>query len=127
MQEKNSENTIRANWFEIPVSDFDRAKTFYETIFDVKMHVDDFGGFKMGVFPHAQSGGAICWGDHYKPSAEGVVIYISVEPDLNKTADRIEAAGGKIIQAKKQISPNHGYTALFMDSEGNRLALHSMQ
>jgi predicted enzyme related to lactoylglutathione lyase len=114
------------NWFEIPVNDFNRAKEFYETIFNINLLVEDFGGLKMGVFPHESLGGAICYGEWYKPSENGVVIYMDANPDLTDVQNRIEGAGGKIIQAKKQISPDHGYMALFLDTEGNRLALHSM-
>jgi uncharacterized protein len=114
------------NWFEIPVSNFDRAKEFYETIFKINLHVNDFGGFKMGVFPHEELGGALCYGEWYKPSENGVIVYLDANPDLTEVQSRIETAGGKIIQPKKQISPDHGYMALFLDTEGNRLALHSM-
>ena len=115
------------HWFEIPVSDFERAIKFYETIFNVKLGINDFGGFKMAVFPHKEVGAALCFGPWYKPGTDGITIYMDASPDLTHVQNRIEAAGGKIIQAKKQISPEHGYMALFTDSEGNRLALHSME
>jgi predicted enzyme related to lactoylglutathione lyase len=116
-----------SQWFEIPVIDFDRAKTFYETIFALKLEVVDFGGFKMGIFPHTGIGVAICLGEGYKPSADGTVVYMDANPDLTEVQNRIEAAGGKIIMAKKQISPEYGFMALFLDSEGNRLGLHSKE
>ena len=114
------------NWFEIAVSDFDRAKKFYEQIFEMNIHAIDFGSFKMGIFPHRQVGGAICCGPWYQPGPTGVLVYLDANPDLQTVQDRIEAAGGKIIQPKKQISPEHGYMCLFEDSEGNRLGLNSM-
>ena len=112
-------------WFEIPVDDFDRAKKFYEAIFETELETLDLGALKMGVFPHSEVGGAICWGAWYKPSAQGTLLYLNADPDLSAVQDRIEAAGGKIILPKKQISPEHGFMCLFEDSEGNRLALHS--
>lgn len=112
-------------WFEIPVSDFDRAKSFYEKIFETELEVNDLVTFKMGIFPHADVGGAIVFGEWYVPSSDGTLIYLNAEPDLTTVQDRIEAAGGKIIQQKKMISPEHGHMALFTDTEGNRLALYS--
>lgn len=117
----------RVNWFEIAVGDFDRAKKFYETIFDENLMVLDLGQLKMGVFPRgANVGGAICFEPKwYKPSADGVIIYLNANPDLQVVQNRIEEAGGSVIQPKKMISPERGYMCLFLDSEGNRLALHS--
>ncbi len=122
---KETKSIAWTTWFEIPVDDFDRAKSFYETIFQTSIDAIDFGPFKMGLFPHKKVGCAICKGDGYKTGDAGTVVYMNANPDLQHVQDRIEAAGGKIIQAKKQISPEHGFMALFIDSEGNRLALHS--
>lgn len=114
-------------WFEIPVLDFDRAKLFYETIFDFKMiQVFDAGVFKMGMFPGgSEAGCAICWGGHYIPSQDGTVVFFDANPDLQIVQDRIETAGGKIIHPKKMISPEQGYMALFEDTEGNRMGMRS--
>ena len=62
----------------------------------------------------------------YIPSKEGTMVYFMCK-DVQNELDRIEAAGGQIYQAKKQISPEYGYMGVFIDSEGNRVALHSMQ
>ena len=115
-----------SHWFEIPVVDMERAQKFYESVFDIQIHVMDLGGFVMGIFPHGESGAALVKGEHYTPSADGVVVYIDASPDLSVAEAKIEAAGGKILQSKKQISDEHGFMALFHDTEGNRLALHSM-
>ena len=119
------ENKSWTHWFEIPASDFDRATKFYEEIFNVELHVDDFGSFKMAVFPHKEVGGAICWGDGYSPGSSGTLLYLDANPDLTDVLNKVKSAGGNIIQDKKQISPEHGFMALFTDCEGNRLALHS--
>ncbi|HEU4718093.1 MAG TPA: VOC family protein [Bacteroidia bacterium] len=120
-------NTL--NWFELPVADFERAKKFYETIFGVTLHVMDFGNFRMGLFPsepgNGKLTGAICFGEWYKPSQDGALIYFNANPDMQSVLDRIEKAGGKIIHPKKQISPEYGFMAMFIDTEGNRVALHS--
>ena len=115
-------------WIEIPVSDMDRAITFYEKVLDIKMQQVDFGGIKMGWFPPAGDGmgatGSLVEQESYIPSQEGTLVYIGCE-DVENELGRVEAAGGKIYQEKTQISEEHGYMAVFIDSEGNRVALHS--
>lgn len=117
------------NWFEIPVTDFPRAKKFYETIFAISLEEMQMGPLLMGMFPYGQNdgrvGGAICHGEWYKPSADGPIIYLNGNPDLQNVLNRIEAAGGKVIMPKTEISPEIGFMAMFMDCEGNRMALHS--
>ncbi len=116
-------------WFEIPASDFDRAKAFYENIFDMEIaQIFDAGAFKMGIFPGGDEVGcAICWGGHYKPSSSGIVVYFDGNPNLQAIENRVEEAGGKIIQPKKMISPEQGYMGLFEDSEGNRFGVRSKE
>ncbi|WP_240905193.1 VOC family protein [Flagellimonas oceani] len=119
-------------WFEIPVADMERAKTFYEAVFEVAISLQDFGGTKMGWFPadHGKPGAAgslIQNRDWYKPSdSQGTLIYFN-SLDVQNELDRIEKNGGKIVQAKTHISKDIGYMAVFLDSEGNRIALHSRQ
>ena len=118
------------SWFEIPTKDLNRAQRFYETIFDMKMTPLDLPQIKMRMFPLEDMmdvGGALVHNDQfYKPSAtEGTLIYLNANPDVQIVLDRIEAAGGKILMPKTQISPEYGYMAMFTDTEGNRIALHS--
>lgn len=118
------------NWFEIPVLDFDRARSFYEFIFNYKMSIPvNEANIKMGLLPAEPDAvnGSIVWHtDFYKPSAEaGPLLYLNGNPDLNSIQERIVAGGGKLLIAKRQVSQQFGYMAVFMDSEGNRLALHS--
>ncbi|MCB0279634.1 MAG: VOC family protein [Calditrichaeota bacterium] len=122
----SGQGRVWSRWFEIPASNFERAIAFYEQILSIKIQPVDLGTVKMGFFPHHEFGASICWGEHYQPGANGIVIYLDASPDLLTIQDKIEAAGGQILQSKKHISDNHGYMALFLDSEGNRLALHSM-
>lgn len=117
------------NWFEIPVLDFNRAKTFYNAIFDYEMPENQMGPNRMGFLLHEQGkgvGGAIVQGPGYLPSATGALVYLSAGADLSTVLGRIEGAGGKILQSKTLVAPNLGYYAFFQDSEGNRVALHSM-
>ncbi|MBC3757709.1 VOC family protein [Hyunsoonleella sp. SJ7] len=115
-------------WFEIPVSDMDRAKAFYETVFEVKLDVQNFGGLLMGWFPFVEgkegAAGTLIKQESYIPSQEGTLVYFMSE-DVQNELDRVEGAGGKIYQPKTEISPEHGYMAAFIDTEGNRVALHS--
>ena len=120
--------TSALNWFEIAVINFDRAKNFYSAIFDFDMPVAQVGAKTMGFFLHEQGkgiGGAIVKGDGYIPSQTGALIYLAAGNDLTTVLNRVEAAGGKIVSHKSTIPP-HGNFATFLDTEGNRLALHSM-
>jgi len=119
------------SWFEIPVTNIERAKAFYDTVFSIEIQIQDFGGTLMGWFPFAEgklgASGSLIQNAAYKPSeSKGVLIYFSTE-DITTEIDRVEAVGGKIVKVKTQISPDIGYMALFIDSEGNRMALHSRQ
>ncbi|WP_422348276.1 VOC family protein [Flagellimonas sp.] len=116
-------------WFEIPVTNMDRAKAFYDQVFQIEIQVQDFGGTLMGWFPWDEgkpgASGSLIQHESYKPSStDGVLIYFS-SADVQHELDRVEAAGGKIQRGKTQISPEVGYMGVFMDSEGNRVALHS--
>jgi hypothetical protein len=120
--------TNSLNWFEIPVANFERARRFYSTIYDNEMLSADIGKNKFGFFPvqHGHIGGAIIYGEGHEPSTKGTLVYLNGGEDLNTIYNRIEAAGGQGLQQKTAISPEHGYFALFLDTEGNRVALHSM-
>jgi predicted enzyme related to lactoylglutathione lyase len=114
------------NWFEIPVSNLQRAKTFYEIIFNTQIEILDFGELKMGIFPHNEVGCALCQHEAYVPSVSGLLVYLDASPDLNLVLNKVENADGKILKSKTEIAPGLGYMALFIDTEGNRLAINSM-
>jgi len=118
-----------ANWFEIPVKDLDRAIKFYEKVFDVKLAREDMGGMKMAMFPFTQdtpgAAGSLIKGESYEPSHAGTVVYFSVE-DIPDTLRRVNANGGKTLMPKTAIG-QYGFIAQYEDTEGNRLALHSMK
>jgi uncharacterized protein len=117
------------NWFEIPAANFERACEFYSMVLDGEIHrVDAPMGLKMGFFPHTTQesvGGAIVHGEGYEPSGKGAVVYLNGGPDLSVALAKVEQAGGKIMMPKTSIGEN-GFMAHFVDSEGNRIALHSM-
>lgn len=119
------------SWFEIPAIDLNRAQKFYEAIFDIQMIPLDMPQLQMRMFPVESPmniGGALCHsGDFYRPSAEsGPLVYLNANPDVQNILDKIDAAGGKIIIPKAEISPEYGHMAVFIDTEGNRVALHSV-
>jgi hypothetical protein len=112
---------------EIPTEDFSRAQIFYQTILDIKIEEIEMEGIKMGLFPNAGEGVSVQLinGSDYKPSSDGTVVYLNGGDDLQKIADKIEANGGKIVVPKTAIGPEMGFFAIFTDSEGNKLGLHS--
>ena len=126
---KMSANTNALNWFEISVTDIDRAKKFYEKIFDIEMHSMDMPDIKMAVFPSMgdKSGGALAQSPYHQPSAAGSLIYLNANPNLQLVLNRIESAGGKVVMPKTQVSPEIGFMAMFNDTEGNMVALHSQE
>jgi uncharacterized protein len=116
------------NWFEVPVTDLNRAVKFYCTIFGYEsMQQMNMGGFDMAIFPMEGDGvgGSLVKGASYKPTQEGAVIYLNANPDLAIVESRIEKAGGKVVISKRLITDELGYMGLFIDSEGNQVALHS--
>lgn len=120
------------SWFEIPASDIDRAQKFYESILDMQMMNLDNTNLKMRVFPVEDmmqdvTGAIVQHQDFYHPSSShGSLVYLNANPDVQLVLDRVEAAGGSILVPKTQISEQYGYMAVFMDTEGNRVALHSV-
>jgi predicted enzyme related to lactoylglutathione lyase len=122
--------TNAVNWVELPVSDFERAKTFYSKIFDYDMPAQPMGDIMMGFLLFEQGkgvGGAIVKGEGLEPSSQGTIAYLNGGEDLSVVLNRIEAAGGKVIIPKTEITPEVGFFAIFHDTEGNRVALHSMK
>lgn len=123
-------NTNALNWFEIPATDILRAQKFYETIFNIKMNpMGEINGMKMSSFPtemgNGKVSGALVQGDYHKPSTDGAVVYLNANPSIDVVIGKIETAGGKMMMPKMQISPEIGYMAFFVDTEGNRMALHA--
>lgn len=120
------------SWFEIGTTDLDRATKFYESIFNVKLAPLDMPNIKMRMFPlddmmTGVGGALVDSGGFHKPSAtDGPLIYLNGNPDVQHVLDKVEAAGGKIMVPKTEISPEYGYMAVIMDTEGNRIALHSV-
>jgi predicted enzyme related to lactoylglutathione lyase len=119
------------SWFEIPTTDLDRAQAFYEDVFQTSLEALVFPQIQMRVFPVENPmegiGGALVKSDSHRPSAsDGPLIYLNGNPDVAPFLERVEKSGGKVLMPKTQISPEYGHMGLFLDSEGNRMALHSI-
>lgn len=113
------------NWFEIAVSDIERATTFYETVMGKPLtRMAMSPEHPMATFDEMNGGGCIIQGEGYTPSAEGVVIYLNCNPDLQIMLDRVETAGGSVILPKTGIGGN-GWMAYILDTEGNKIGFHS--
>lgn len=112
---------------EIPTVDFPRAVTFYQSVLDISIEEVNMGDIRMALFP--MDGGAVSvsliHGSGYRPSVDGAIIYLNAGDDLQITLNKIEANGGKVLMPKSEIAPEMGYYALFIDTEGNRLGVHS--
>jgi predicted enzyme related to lactoylglutathione lyase len=117
------------SWFEIPVHDIARATAFYEYVFGCSLSQNDLGPLKMALFPMGDptlpgATGSLVQHSLYQPSHQGTLIYFNVT-DIESTLERVTARGGKVINAKRSIG-QFGFVAHFEDSEGNRVALHSL-
>ena len=113
------------SWFEIPVYDIHRATAFYNTIFHIEMEAAVNGEFAMAYFPSAGGiGGALIYGPGCVPNDTGTLIYLNAGADIDGVLGRIDRAGGRVIMSRTLISEDAGHFALFIDSEGNRVALH---
>lgn len=117
------------NWFEVPVKDLERAVRFYEKVFDVKLALEEMNGMQMAMFPMTMgvpgAAGSLIKGESYEPSHAGTVVYFSVE-NIEETLRRINANGGRTFMPKSGIG-QYGFIAQYEDTEGNRLALHSLK
>ncbi len=118
-------NTI--NWFELPVTDFERAKKFYEAILECKIEDQMMGPYRMGFLPGDGKGvsGAIVHGEGYEPSDKGAMIYLNADGIIDEVIGRIDKSGGKVVVPRTPITPEIGDFAIFLDTEGNKVALHT--
>lgn len=114
-------------WFEIPVTDLERAKEFYEYVFGFEMEIHEMGPVQMAWFPMIEgsigAAGALVKGETYEPSRGGALIYITA-PDIEATLARAAEKGGKVLTPRTSIG-DHGFIGHFEDCEGNRIGLHS--
>ena len=118
-------------WTDIPVTNLDRAIKFYSAILGKEVRKMSETGFEYGLLPHEEqnASGCLCVdgdsvGNKNEPSETGPLIYLSVEGRLNEAVGAARVNGGKVLRERQEIGP-HGVRAIIVDSEGNRIALHS--
>jgi uncharacterized protein len=113
--------------FEIPATEISRAIDFYQTVLDIKIEKMEWPEIEMGIFPSEGQvvTGVIIKAEGYKPSADGVTIYLNGGDNLQVVLDKVEKKGGKILIPKTPHADEIGYFAIFLDSEGNKIGLHS--
>lgn len=93
----------------------------------------DMPNIRMRMFPiddmqNGIGGAVVDSSGFHKPSAtDGPLIYLNGQPDVQQVLDKVDAAGGSIMVPKTEISPEYGYMAVILDTEGNRIGLHSNQ
>lgn len=118
-------------WFEIPVTAMPRAIKFYNAVFGYALQSQQFGDEEMAWFPWVEngqgaSGSLVKHEQLYEPSSQGTIVYFSSPSgDLVNELNKVETAGGKVLQQKTLITEEIGYMCLLLDSEGNRIAIHS--
>jgi len=125
----NKSNNMKSyiSIFEIPATDISRAIDFYQLILNIKIEKMDMPEMQMGILPYEEQliTGVIIKGEGYKPSAEGVTLYLNGGDNLQFILDKVESNGGKILIPKTLHADESGYFAIFLDSEGNKIGLHS--
>ncbi len=118
-------------WFEIPVENMDRAVDFYQAVFGFELKRQQMGPLDTAWFPWipesmGSPGSLVYYREAYTPSPNGVLVYFTAfSGDLAVELSRVEAAGGRVLQPKRLITEEIGYMGIFLDTEGNRIALHS--
>lgn len=123
-------STNALNWFEIPAVDIKRAKSFYQNIFEIEMEENDMDDGKMAFFPlkegAGKAAGAVVESPNHIPSGIGTIVYLNANPKMDGVLDKVEAAGGKIVVPKMSIGEN-GHIAFIVDTEGNKVGIHSKE
>lgn len=127
MSDSGVDRNERVGWVDIPVVDVDRAASFYRAVLAIEIAVETFGEHKVGVMQHGPGNGGCLVKPNdpaWVPSQNGVLIYLGVEARIRDAVAQAQALGGKLLEDVDSIGP-HGFRAVILDSEGNRVALHS--
>ena len=124
MSEFNTKNN-RAVWFDIPVADLDRAREFYAAVMGITVTKEQFGEMSFGLLEHGDgNGGCLVLQPDEISSDRGILVYMNVDGRIHDAVAKVTEKGGSIVQPIHSIGP-HGFRAIILDSEGNRVALHS--
>ena len=124
MGDFNSEHN-RAVWIDIPVADLDRAVGFYAAVLDIPVTKEQFGDVTFAVLHHQDgNGGCLIVNPEQVSDEKGILVYLNVDQRIQAAVQQVREQGGRVVQPIHAIGP-HGYRAIIVDSEGNRVALHS--
>jgi predicted enzyme related to lactoylglutathione lyase len=124
MSDFNSQHN-RVVWVDVPVADLERANTFYAAVLSVGVHAQEFGGVKFSVIDHHDgNGGCLVLKPEEVASKAGLLVYFNVNGRIRDAVAKVQSGGGKVIEPVHPIGP-HGFRAIILDTEGNRIALHS--
>ena len=115
----------RVVWFDLPVADLERASRFYAAVLGIEVSPAKAGNFTFAVLEHGPDGNGGCLIPNAKEvSAAGILVYMNVEGRIRDAVAQMQKHGGRVLKAIESIGP-HGCRAIVLDSEGNRIALHS--
>jgi uncharacterized protein len=116
----------RAVWFDIPVVDLARASAFYAGVLAIELSQEQFDGFHFAVLAHDQGNGGclVPQADDQVSATQGILLYLNTDGRIRDAVAQVRALGGRVLQEVHAIGP-HGCRAIVLDSEGNRIALHS--
>jgi predicted enzyme related to lactoylglutathione lyase len=114
------------HWFEIFVSDFERAVKFYQTMLGIELRRENEDGRPMAIFKSSLEavGGALVRQPGREPTESGALVYLDANGKLDASLARVEKAGGKVVMPKTDIGAP-GFIAMVRDSEGNLVGLHA--
>lgn len=123
MSQNPNQNVV---WFDLPTRNLDRAIAFYSAVLAKKVEKQEVPGMSLGILPHDDNniGGCLFHKPDEPPGVHGPLLYFNASGRLDAAIAAVEMHGGRILQAKHSIGP-HGWRAVVLDSEGNRIALHS--
>ena len=114
----------RAVWFDVPVADLDRATKFYAEVLGIQVFQETSGDFKFSVLDHQDGNGGCLVPKADEVSGKGILLYLNVDGRIRDAVAKVTDLGGRVLEETTPIGP-HGFRAIFLDSEGNRVALHS--
>jgi predicted enzyme related to lactoylglutathione lyase len=115
----------RLVWFDIPVADLERAAAFYRGVLGVGVHVETSPGYSFAVLEHKDGNGGCLVPKAGEISANaGILVYLNVNGRMRDAVRHVETLGGRIVEPPRSMGP-HGFRAIVVDSEGNRIALHA--
>jgi uncharacterized protein len=114
------------SWFEIPSSDFNRAVSFYESVFARELQKVDFMGTPTAVFAYERPAvsGCILKEEGHTPSTSGTLVFLNADGVFDDVLLRVPKAGGKV-EKVIELPNGLGRAAHIIDTEGNRVGLHT--